>query len=186
MKKLRFLHFTLVAFLTLCCFESAIAGQSTLPDELVAPQLCSDCLSRQPIDLGTSDWQGWFKNQSFAQMQESSAREASSFGAAIDDNNHFVASFTSNSQRVNFQLVVLGYELEQLVDPEDNPNKTLEEQFVAVYHTEMVPNHRWEFDTPKAQRVNTGHVSFSLWLKEPASLDSWQVLGGWIAFKLPI
>ena len=195
MKKFRALHLTLLIILSIVCFDFAAADQIALNDQLAplpnvswfSAQVCDSCVSTRSFKLNTSDWQGWFKNKSFSQMKESSAREALSVGAEVDENNHFVASVNSENRRINLQLVVLGFELDSFIDPTDHREKTLQEQFVLAYHTEMVPNHlRWSLNTKKKEQSKNSHLRIALWLNEPTRLNSRQVLGGWIAFQMPI
>lgn len=159
--------------------------------KLTSPRLSAFEQGSRPrrIFIQEPQWEGCFKNQSFAEMRELSARETAEFAASFDDYHNLIASFTSGNRFLNLQLVMLGLELDEFIEPTENYHRpTYQEQFAAAYRAELSLNQTRLRETSllPSSSLEGNRVSVAVWLTEPNRLSAKHVLGGWIGFQMPI
>lgn len=127
--------------------------------------------------LNGKEWRGWFRRTPL------SFKSTSSVGVLSADIAEDKVDIMFNGQRgeLNFNMVLLGFDIHSGVKRGENAGKELRHDFVVLSHQMTQSNTgRASFNLPKQDFIPTSRYGFAFWVNGVESLIPLQAAGGWL------
>ena len=127
--------------------------------------------------ISGSEWRGWFNRD-----QLPLPTTATGNLSATVQGNSFSASYTGgqpHSQLIG-HVAILGFDLQTPVKAGENSRKTLDEDFVVLWHSSLSTSEgQWQIELPARKQFESSRLALAVWVHAPQSPTPLQATGGW-------
>ena len=124
------------------------------------------------------EWRGWFNRGRPAFTQQRSGILSGSI-----QGNQLIAQYLDGQNtpsRLIAHIVILGFDLSTPIKSGENSRKTLDEDFVVLWHRRAESRDgKWQVELPDRTRLETQHQAIAMWVQSADSPTPLQASGNW-------
>ena len=127
--------------------------------------------------INGQEWQGWFDQQIIPELKRPNA---GILKAEIKDGSIDI-SYLGTKQRLEYHLVILGFDIKSQVKAGENEGRTLSHDFVALSHdTVSASTNQVSMNFAERGHFNVRRRAIGIWINSPDSQTPIQSIGGWL------